>query len=54
MNSRMTFGFTDHILVKRFMGGFADSNKNLAMIETLKVGLNNSKIKLFPKNGLFT
>ena len=48
-NSRMTFGFTEHILVKRLMGGFADSNKNLAMIETLKVGLNNSKIKLFPK-----
>ena len=31
------------------MGGFADSNKNLARIETLKIGLNNSKISLFPQ-----
>ena len=49
MKSKIIFGFTENILVNRLMGGFADSNKNLARIETLKIGLNNSKISLFPK-----
>ena len=49
MKSKIIFGFTENILVYRLMGGFADSNKNLARIETLKIGLNNSKISLFPQ-----
>ena len=47
--SKITFGFIENILVKRKMGGFADSNKILARKETLKIGLKNSNISFFQK-----
>tara|TARA_B110000908_G_C10266107_1_gene464118 strand:+ start:4985 stop:5719 length:735 start_codon:yes stop_codon:yes gene_type:complete len=48
-NSNINFEFTKIVLVKRLMGGFAESNKILARQETLKIGLINSRISIFPK-----
>ena len=46
-NSNIKFNFVNRILVKRNMGGFADSNKILARLETLKIGLAHSNFKIF-------
>ena len=42
------FKFTRKILVKRLMGGYADSNKEKARIETYNIGSIHSKTKILP------
>jgi glycosyltransferase involved in cell wall biosynthesis len=42
------FKFTNKLLVKRIMGGYADSNKKTARTETYRIGYNHSKVKIMP------
>ena len=45
---KVNFKFTKKILVNRLMGGYADSNKERARIETYKIGSIHSNIKILP------
>jgi glycosyltransferase involved in cell wall biosynthesis len=44
----MKFKFSKKLLVKRKMGGFADSNKDLARMETFKIATSHSNFKIIP------
>ena len=46
--AEFNFKFTRKILVKRLMGGYADSNKEKARIETYNIGSIHSKTKILP------